>query len=110
MVNAIDSTSERLSEFIERTEVKDFKYFPDRKGHLLSLANTEKRWNEVDDADPSGHVRALQRPPKRSHRGQTSQCRTGLVCFFSRLGRLVALEVLPFLMPCARTDVRTKAS
>ena len=44
MVNAIDSTSERLSEFIERTEVKDFKYFPDRKGHLLSLANTEKRW------------------------------------------------------------------
>ena len=51
MVNAIDSTSERLSEFIERTEVKDFKYFPDRKGHLLMDWSLYKQ-GDLKFADP----------------------------------------------------------
>ena len=100
--------SERLSEFIERTEVTGFKYFPDRKGHLLSLASTDKRCMMQIPAAMCAHYN--DHPSEVTVAKLRSAGRDWFVFFSSRLGRLVALEVLPFLMPCARTDVRTKAS
>ena len=94
MVNAIDSTSERLSEFIERTEVTGFKYFPDRKGHLLSLASTDKRCMMQIPAAMCAHYN--DHPSEVTVAKLRSAGRDWFVFFSSRLGRLVALEVLPF--------------